>query len=234
MLAWMKKKVQAVWNRITLVIDRKMYKNGILHERRPIRGRIQTCIAKIIFDRGTRKKLAQAGKKKLKFSDGWVFLHGAWLSKANLNGARLRGAFLLSACLEKASLQYADLRWAHLGFAALNGAELCYTNLAGARLNAADLRGANLAGANLRGANLYHADLRGAKLHSVNLQGADLRGAKLGNCVMEGAILTGARISAKDLLDVMYLEDMELDPGLLADVLALRQIKKPGRSIIAV
>ena len=74
-----------------------------------------------------------------------------WYVK-NLERANLSGAYLGRANLEGANLEGANLIEADLGGANLSGA-----NLEGANLTEADLRRANLSGANLTGANLAYA-----------------------------------------------------------------------------
>jgi uncharacterized protein YjbI with pentapeptide repeats/transposase-like protein len=111
----------------------------------------------------------------------WADLSGAqmWktLAKGKLEEAELQGAYLEKAQLQGARLNAAKLQGAYLKEAQLQGAELRYANLQGADLRGAMFQGADLSYANLQGADLRGAGLQGAKLEGVKLQGADLASA---------------------------------------------------------
>ena len=96
-----------------------------------------------------------------------------------MKGAILCGAFLEKAQLQGAHLRGAQLQGANLHVAQLQGADLCGAQLQGAYLRDAQLQGADLGGAQLKGAYLSGAQLQGALLVEAQLQGANLSYADL-------------------------------------------------------
>ncbi|MCP4746269.1 MAG: pentapeptide repeat-containing protein [Desulfobacteraceae bacterium] len=117
-----------------------------------------------------KKDMTEWTQWREKNKDVEIWLKGAWLNNANLQGVELG----------KANLQGANL-WD----AKLQGAELWKAKLQGAMLWGAKLQGADLGNANLQGAKLWDAKLQGVKLNNAKLQGADLRGADLARAVFE-------------------------------------------------
>jgi len=95
--------------------------------------------------------------------------------------------FLGGADLQNAHLEGFNLSYVHLYHANLRGA-----NLKGANLSYAHLEFANLSLANLKNANLSYTHLEDAGVIQTNLEGADLRSAKLQGAFFFGAIVNGA------------------------------------------
>ena len=116
-----------------------------------------------------------------------------------MKGAILCGAFLEKAQLQGAHLRGAQLQGANLHVAQLQGADLCGAQLQGAYLRDAQLQGADLGGAQLKGAYLSGAQLQGALLVEAQLQGADLSEAQLQGALLVEAQLQGANLSYADL-----------------------------------
>jgi len=94
----------------------------------------------------------------------WVESEGKEGERADLSGANLSGAYLFRANLQGADLHGANLQWAPLREANLQGAELWGANLQEANLVTANLQGADLSGADLQGAFLRRANLQEASL----------------------------------------------------------------------
>lgn len=98
----------------------------------------------------------------------------AFLSHANMRGAKLVGALLGKGRNQLKTPQRTDLSGADL-----SGADLAHADLGEVLLSFANLADANLAGADLTGAELAHANLAGADLAHADLTGADLDGTVL-------------------------------------------------------
>lgn len=92
-----------------------------------------------------------------------IYLNGANMAKANLEGCYFWGADLSATDLEGANLENANLG---------------EVNLENALLEKANLKTFSISG-NLRGAHLKNADLTGTDLNGVDLSRADLQGAKV-------------------------------------------------------
>ena len=92
-----------------------------------------------------------------------IYLNGANMAKANLEGCYFWGADLSAADLEGANLENANLG---------------EVNLENAWLVEVNLKTFSISG-NLKGARLKNADLTGTDLSGVDLSGADLQGAKI-------------------------------------------------------
>lgn len=108
-----------------------------------------------------------------------VFLRGAFLGDAQLQGTRMTSAWLNSAIAERANFSGADMFAARLQDLRATGARFDNAILLSVRLDGADLRAAHFLNASLRNSSLLDADLRGADLTNADLSGADLRGADL-------------------------------------------------------
>lgn len=135
--------------------------------------------------------------------NGWLYddsIVGAYLEKANLQGARLSKAGLSWAILNNANLSNADLGHARLVWTQLKNVNLSNADLSGASLGAANLSygnlkntiflDASLAQANLSNANLEEAILTNANLFLSNLSDANLIGANLDHANLRSAIFT--------------------------------------------
>lgn len=155
---------------------------------------------------------------------GCVWLQGASLSSAKLQGAFFNGAHLQHASLNDAQLQGATLAFSNLQGANLKGAHLegvwlYLAQLQGASLNTAQLQGAYMVGTNFQGADLRDAQLQGAVLSNTHLQGTHLSGAQLqaanlGGARLQGASLAGARVwRAREVpdLDITDLDQLDTD-----------------------
>lgn len=127
---------------------------------------------------------------KLRRSDMWgTSLNSALLGASDLREANLAGSNLENTILEQADLTGADLR----------GALMKDADLERASMDSADLRGVNLIGADLQYASLRHARLERSTLIGANLRGANLEGASLERCLLEGANLEGANLTGAKL-----------------------------------
>ncbi|NPA47181.1 MAG: voltage-gated potassium channel [Thermococci archaeon] len=139
----------------------------------------------------------------------------------NLEGEDLEEAYLSEANMKGAKLSEANLRWADLSDASLDGADLSWASLFGADLSGvsarkadftrADLRNADLSNAVLIGSSLSVADLSGASLVRADLRGADLYGATLSGTNLLGADLRGARLYGASLKEARNLENAVID-----------------------
>ncbi len=118
-----------------------------------------------------------------------------WLSGANLKNAHLEGTILWYAHLEGAILKDAHLKGANLLWGHLEGATLTNAHLEGAILILAYLRGAELILVHLEGAKLIVAHLEGAELRWAHLEGAELMWANL-----EGADFTAVAVDGKTII----------------------------------
>ncbi len=128
-----------------------------------------------------------------------INLQGIWLNGADLRKARLQGAILAGTHLQRATLSEARLQEANLVQARLQGADLREAQLQKVDLSKARLQGAILQGAKLQCAKLIESYLQGAFLYLARLQKADfhwayLQGAYLENAHLQGANLFGARL----------------------------------------
>ena len=134
-------------------------------------------------------------------------LAGADLRNAHLDAAHLEWARLGEARMERASLKHAFLVAAHLARAQLREAHLDHARLLGANLSGADLTGtrmdhaqmqwASFVTANFQGASLVNAQLMGADLVSANLADANVSGANLESALLRGARLREAKYDAR-------------------------------------
>ena len=135
---------------------------------------------KLLLSCSAKKDVTDWNKYRKERANEEIWLQGACLREANLQGANLSWANLQGAYLRNANLQGADLVWANL-----QGANLREANLQGADLQCANLQDAELAGG---------ANLQGAKLSRANLQNADLRGAKLQSATFMMALVDGGTL----------------------------------------
>jgi uncharacterized protein YjbI with pentapeptide repeats len=106
----------------------------------------------------------------------------AWLEDIYLNGADMA-----KADLEGCYFWGADLSATYLAEANLENANLGEVNLENAWLEKANLKTFSISG-NLKGARLMQADLTGTNLSGVDLSGADLRKAHVSNEQLAQAI----------------------------------------------
>jgi hypothetical protein len=118
-------------------------------------------------------------KNYIQFDHKGVFLVGANLAKAELQGVDLTEAYLQNANLSEVQLQDAILYKAELDGANLAGSNLQNAQLIEAKLNRADLSKTQLLEAHLSNTQLQEANLFSAHLQGAFLSGAQLQGAKL-------------------------------------------------------
>lgn len=140
-----------------------------------------------------------------------VYLNGANLMEAHLEGADLRYAHLERANLSGAHLEGADLSYAHMERAQLVGAFL-----EDAVLTNVNLYRANLAGARLERANLSKAFLRQADFQKAQLQDAELRDANLEQSILIEAHLDRADLSKANGAGVL-LSQAQLNHAILSE-----------------
>lgn len=117
-----------------------------------------------------------------------------WLQGANLISANLEGAFL-----QHAHFKQVDLTWANLA-----GAKLCGAHLERARLAHVRLKGANLNTAYLGESFLWDSHLEGAKLGGAHLEEAFLKDAHL-----ERAFLVGGHLERTEFIHTC-LEEVDI------------------------
>lgn len=147
-------------------------------------------------------------------SEPVIGLHGADLTnaelqKAKLFGACLKGANLTGANLTKAILEDADLSNTNLTSAILDDAQIAFSTLRLSKLDNAHLCGADLVGvdlemATLNGAMLENAVLRDSKMDSVELRGANLTSCNLENASIARADLTNTNLQNAKLICVDF------------------------------
>ncbi|WP_276299372.1 pentapeptide repeat-containing protein [Halorussus lipolyticus] len=126
-------------------------------------------------------------------------LFGADFTEADLSGANLANAYLPEADFTKASLRKTKLIDASLDDAILTDADLYRANLADAILPKADFTNARLQEANLIGAVPREADFTNASLPGAYFTNADLSQANLINTYLHRANLISANLDGADL-----------------------------------
>ena len=122
---------------------------------------------------------SEGGNLRRMHADGGTAMHGAVLT-----GAKMQRARLSNVVLTQADLHDVDLRGSMMTRANLSKADLTGCNMHGV-----DLSGAIMTGAILAGTILTEASLAGAQLEGAYLLGALLDGANLSNARMDNAIL---------------------------------------------
>ncbi len=143
-----------------------------------------------------------------------------WLQGANLSGAHLEGVKFWQAHLEGAHLMSAHLEGAKFWVAHLEGTILKYARLEGAILSSAHLKNAELLQAHLEGAGLWYACLAGANFGQAHLEGANLVGTHLEGAEFEAAIVDGStliwgsQIDRKTDFTIVGLDAARIEPGL--------------------
>jgi uncharacterized protein YjbI with pentapeptide repeats len=187
---------------------------------KPARKRPLADIQAILTVLGRRNRETERDER-LDLSD--TNLMGAFLPRAQLEGANLSGGHLEGAFLVGAQLEDAHLEGTHL-----EGAQLPHAHLEGAHLDGAVLEGGqtNLWGAHLEGANLQRAHLKNAFLINAHLEGAEL-GRKdypdkdfyelMTGADLSGALLDGAHLEGANLVDALGLTQEQLNAACVDD-----------------
>ena len=127
-----------------------------------------------------------------------IYLKGADLQEANIQGKHLREANLQRADVRDADMRRANLEKANLSEADLTGANMEWANLQQADLSGAKVIAANMSAANMKAAVLDEADLQRASLDRADLRAANLVDANLQEASLEGTVFNRETILPDD------------------------------------
>ena len=129
-----------------------------------------------------------------------VDLRTANMEFAFLSGADLRGAKLEGGRLIRAHIEGVNFRGAYL-----NGAEVIGARAQGADFSGAQLRGARFFRAQMQGANFYRARARSVDFREARLQFANLSWAEMERAEFHSARMLGADLSWASLQDAVFM-----------------------------